>query len=94
MAAAGTKSIIKWRIEGGMSWDGGAQERTAALRFLREVAGKDTNAKVESSRRSGVRIFANDKLVVEVAQRRMYRKYNWPAKKELQTAVTDYLQKS
>ena len=58
------------------------------------MAGKDTKAKVESSRRSGVRIFANDKLVVEVAQRRMYRKYNWPAKAELQAAVKRYLQKS
>ena len=69
----------------------GKQEGDAALRFLEEVVDHKTDAEIESCRQSGVRIFANDKLVVEVSQRDMYRKYGWPAKDRLQKAIREFL---
>ena len=69
----------------------GKQEGDAALRFLEEVVGQKTNAEIESCWQSGVRIFANDQLVVEVSQRDMYRKYGWPAKDRLQKAIREFL---
>ena len=76
------------------NWDGGDQEREAAIRFIKEVI-PDAVVSTEQKRSSNLQVKIYTKpdengektKIFTCSQRQLFKKNNWPAKSQIIAAV-------